>query len=489
MKYFQIVKFTSILFFLSVIVACSSSGGDDQSTGSGKVSLLITDGPTTDFDQINITLESVSFLKDDEPTDDEEQGVEESEAESLDDSDASSEVVLFEETRVINLLALQNYSNLLSTTTLPVGSYSKIRLRVSQVELVKLNSDGTVFSSDIAKLPANGKIDLNPKGSFDVAADSHMMIELDMDAKKSIHIVKTGSGKYIFRPVIFVNILGEDELKLVVLNGRVLASTGADANSGLNPVDSFKLCKVDVIDVNDSCLDILLSADTVVQNTLIEVISAGSLADNNVVTVLGKAGGSTINALHVVIEAEGASQNLALLAGEANSAVNIDSVFEMETDDENSAVLPGTILSAEIATGARVFNAVGGVVGNSAIVNGSDVDVFGLVIPDLTTASAVKAAFVIVDNEQEADDISGTITAINSADFSLTVTVESDIFSGDVCVDIDQADVFLLAATTTGITSNEASISELKTGMLVDIYGEDEGSSCLSAEVVLVTGI
>ena len=146
------------------------------------------------------------------------------------------------------MLALQKFSDLLATATVPVGSYSKIRLHVSQVELVRLNPDGTVLSSDIAKLPANGKIDLNPRRSFDVTDNGHLMIQLDMDANKSIHIIGNGKG-YNFRPVVFVNILGDDDMKLVILDGKVLEKTA----------DGFQLCEVEAIAVNDDCMPVLFT--------------------------------------------------------------------------------------------------------------------------------------------------------------------------------------------------------------------------------------
>ena len=67
MNIFQTIKAISILSLLMALVACGSSSGVDAatSTSSGRVSILLTDGPTDRFDQINITLESISFLSDD----------------------------------------------------------------------------------------------------------------------------------------------------------------------------------------------------------------------------------------------------------------------------------------------------------------------------------------------------------------------------------------------------------------------------------------
>jgi hypothetical protein len=348
MKFLQVIKSLSILFILSVLVSCSSTDGDSFSTSpnaTGRVSLLITDAPLLGFDQVNVTIESVSLI-----------------------GDGEHKVVLLEETQVINLLALQKFSDLLATATVPVGSYSKIRLHVSQVELVRLNPDGTVLSSDIAKLPANGKIDLNPRSSFDVTDNGHLMIQLDMDANKSIHIIGNGKG-YNFRPVVFVNILGDDDMKLVILDGKVLEKTA----------DGFQLCEVEAIAVNDDCMPVLFTENTVVQDDLIDVVTESSVNNDDIVTVLGKVGGVHVNALHIVIASDDKQvQNLALFTGETTTAVDINNVFDMKTDSDNNVVSPLTILSVLIADGARIFDKYGLEVSSDKLIIGSSVDVFGL---------------------------------------------------------------------------------------------------------------
>ena len=235
---------------------------------------------------------------------------------------------------------------------------------------------------------------------------------------------------YNFRPVIFVNILGEEELKLVVLDGKVLART----ESG------FQLCKVEAIEVNDNCLEVFISDDTVVQNDLIEVVAESAVVDDSIVTVLGKASNKNVKALHIIIAADvDDEQNLALFAGKATSGVS-ENTFGMITDDDNEVVTPHTDLVITLAEGAGIFDEYGMPVATEYVVNGSDVDVFGLAIPDLSTVSGVKAAFVIVDNDIESEKTSGLIIAINNIETEITITVVSELFSGDVCVDITAAD-------------------------------------------------
>ena len=163
-----------------------------------------------------------------------------------------------------NLLALRDSAELLfDVAEVPAGCYDKIRLVVTGVELVRYarNDDGTVIYVDedgtvvdgppegmpapakgfpaTAKLASN-KIDLNPQGTFCVEPGETLVLQLDMDAEKSIHVVeKRGGTEYNFRPVVFVTVLdgGGDVLgRLVRLSGRV---------SGVG-TDRFTLCEATV---------------------------------------------------------------------------------------------------------------------------------------------------------------------------------------------------------------------------------------------------
>lgn len=480
MKSSQIIKLIFAAFIFSVLAACSS--GTDTSTttatpGTGRVSLLITDGPTNDFDQINVTVESISFLCEDDDDNDYEDEVNALE----DDGDGCREVILFEETRVINLLALRNYSDLLSTTTVPAYTYSKIRLHVSRVELVRFDINGDVIFSEDAKLSSK-KIDLNPQGSFEVVEGGYLAIELDMDANRAIQVVETGNGKFIFRPVIFVNILGVEDLKLVILQNRKVLSTDT----------GFQLCEVDDVEVNDECLALLTSANTVVQDDQIDVvIPPAGFEDNDIVTVLGKLGYGSIDALHIVIAADATEpQKLALFAGKATSPVAVDDSFGMETDDDaNNVVAPGTMLTATLAASARVFDKFGTVVSSDNIKDGSDVDVFGLANPDLIAPETVKAAFVIFDNDDLEINFSGVIVEI----IDTVITVEVDNGSSATttfnCADINEARILLLESAGSSSSSEDIAIDRLLVGMSVDVYGDDEYLGCLTSDTVLVTAL
>ncbi len=212
----------------ALLSSCSSGGGGSSSQAgisvkgsqsSGSVALLLTDAPTNEFDQIKIKVTSAELLGE----------------------DSRIEIFNDPEGTVIDLLSLRSESTLLSISeNVPVGEYHKIRLSVTEVLLCELDEDGNVAREEVAKLPANGKIDLNPRGSFRVEQGETLVIQLDLDANNSIHVVGAGNGnngrrRYIFRPQVYVSIIAERlEGKLVRLTGKI---EELDLAAG-----TFKLC-------------------------------------------------------------------------------------------------------------------------------------------------------------------------------------------------------------------------------------------------------
>jgi hypothetical protein len=106
----------------------------------------------------------------------------------------------------IDLLEYRDQDFLLSLNTrVPAGTYSKVRLQVSNIELLP-KADSTIGSNIEVKLPS-GKIDLNPRGAFTVVPGGSLSVRIDMDANKAIHVHPSRVGWYIFRPVVFVDIV------------------------------------------------------------------------------------------------------------------------------------------------------------------------------------------------------------------------------------------------------------------------------------------
>lgn len=256
------------LLALVILWACSGGSSEDgaQAEGAfGRVGVLITDAPSHEYEHIWVTITEVSLLsadcgghhacegekRDQIVCDDEERrecGAQCHEDESSgrecedqgcgapggdegdchpdgsgDDEDGCDPdgnyggdpcgrekvVTLFssEEGYTLDLLQYRDDDFLLLLNEeVPAGRYCKIRMRISEVRA----EGGPCEYLDI-KLPG-GKIDLNPRGPFELGENELIYLRLDIDVDKSIHLHATGTDKCIFRPVVFVDILGGEEL-------------------------------------------------------------------------------------------------------------------------------------------------------------------------------------------------------------------------------------------------------------------------------------
>ena len=184
------VRFLTILLVAvtTVLAGCSGGGGGGESAPAsvqtGTVAVFVKDGPTDEFEHIWVTITQVELL----PV-------------------SGSPVVIYENPSgcTIDILDHRDEDFLLKIhRSVPAGQYSKIRLRVTNIELVPTATSS--IGSDIeVKLPS-GKIDLNPRGAFTVTPGGTLSVRLDMDANKAIHVHPSKPGWYIFRPVVFVDI-------------------------------------------------------------------------------------------------------------------------------------------------------------------------------------------------------------------------------------------------------------------------------------------
>ena len=186
----------------------SGSGGDssDETGGKGTVGILLTDKPADPalFDSINASIQKVELIG----------------------SGDNGRVVLYSgPVRTFDLLRLRNESIPLTFKDgVPAGKYCKIRLTLSDLELVL--SDDTPANPDDnetyhPKLPGNGKLDLLARDCFTVIADKVLALQVDLDAGNSFHIVGNSKG-FNFRPVVFVDVITREfNGKLVRLSGEV----------------------------------------------------------------------------------------------------------------------------------------------------------------------------------------------------------------------------------------------------------------------------
>jgi hypothetical protein len=189
------------------------------------VTVIFTDGPTDKYQRVLISMVGMTLIG------------------------PGGHVSLYDGPEVtFDLLEMSEWADLGFNTKVLAGKYNKIRIYLSKVELVDLVNNESVM---LDKLPANGKIDLNPRGPFDVSPDHTTVIKLDMDAKRSFQVVETGNGKLQFRPIIFVDIYQGDIFlpdRLVRVFGTVEQGSIEGASTTTDPTDdSFRLCNLQFI--------------------------------------------------------------------------------------------------------------------------------------------------------------------------------------------------------------------------------------------------
>jgi uncharacterized protein DUF4382 len=177
-------------FLVVLLFGCSSGSMSGQvNNGHGTVSVFLTDAPIdlANVKSVMVTLTSVVLY----PADDGEPDLVNDPA----GDDAATPVVIVSHPETFDLLTLTDGAKtLLGTDEVPAGSYSRIRLQVSDANLVYL--DDTTAPLKIE----SGKVDVPIR--FKVVRDETTNVVLDFDAAASVQVNETGSDQLILRPVV-----------------------------------------------------------------------------------------------------------------------------------------------------------------------------------------------------------------------------------------------------------------------------------------------
>jgi len=479
----QSIKRILSIFFLGLVFAvaasCGSGGGSaNTSAKTGTVALLLTDAPSDIFEEINITVSKAELLSDD------------------------GRVTIFDGSldgdRTFNLLDLTDARVFAIREGIPAGTYSKIRLTVTKIELVDYNDSDIPadYSYFYPKLPANGKLDLNPRADFDVVAGGTLTIQIDMDANKSIHTVKLGNKDlYNFRPVVFITIVTDNfSDRYVKLFGDI---TNIDTTD-----DSFKLCNTNIpVQVDDDSLDdssngcVRVETDDTTSIFDIDGMPAvfGDLVEGEPATVFGLLMKASSSATGVEQETE-VEDDLALddlvlsaklielgplnafqkLSGTATSAVDENNLFTMDVDAGQGLTTPLT-LNVQIQDGTILINRNGELVTSSDITIGKLVAVRGVLD---TGTDTLYASLIIIDTDSSTQ-LAGTVGL--NPDGSCGFTLITD--GGDRSIATDSS---TSAYLVTDSTSSPIAVGDLAEGQPADVYGEENaGTGCFDANIII----
>jgi len=401
------------------------------------VGILFTDAPTDEYSEINLNVTEAILIGGDD-----------------------SQQLVFQGSEPIDLLDLTNFSEPVVFGEVQAGTYTKLRLYIDDLELVPLDGGDPIYPA----LPANGKIDLLDAGGFEVLPGRTMIVEIDMDANKSIKITNAGnSGNVKFRPVVKVKIVdGGLPHKLARLEGTV--SGDPDDAAG-----SFTLCD---IDSPDHCVAVATSSTTGIFDDVGLDTPFSTLNDGNMVVVIGRyATDPDIVMNAIVVEIGGNAEQV-----KGNVVSNpADSRFLVITDDNGDLLI-------ELQEGTKYFDA-NGEISADAIVLGVDVEVEGVKPPkaDPADPDLMRAALVFLEADED-EQISGTIIEpLVEADRSFGLTTAG----GDTCARVnDDADILLVDEVNSEVTMG--TFADLAPGQSVDLFGATAVDTCFDANEVIV---
>jgi len=467
------------------LAACGGGGdGDSSDTSSptepttGKVAIVLTDGATDEFCQILATVESIDLLG---------------------ESDSRTNVFTGPET--VDILAMRNYTDFFAINPeVPIGAYEKVRMTLSDLALVQCDDQGVPESEadwEHPNLPGNGKLDLNPRGTFEVIGGETMVIELDMDMEKSLHVHQTGNGTWQFRPVIFVTIRPDDS-KLVRVFGEA-------RNIGSS---TFELCPLEPVSSMDSgsstpsteCLDVFTDAETGIFDETGTRVDLSSVMSGDLLTAIGflsvydDADGDTrmddVRLDAAVVEL-GDQATFERIVGTVVSAPGNNDLFVFDPtplDDATNAI------DVRLQSGTRIF-ALGSneELTSAALQPGTTGEVDGvftsppdgeplkssLIVLDTDTTPAVSLLSAVIQNPIPSDD-----------DPTTPETRRFDVTTVDAltkCVKTDGDTRYLMITETVDTSeTTEITFNDLVAGDTVDVFGADDTTepACALADTV-----
>jgi len=411
---------------------------------SGKIGILITDMPTQEFSAIKLDVMEARLIGGDD-----------------------SQVTLFTEPRQIDLLDLTNYSEPVYFETVAAGTYSKLRLILDNLELVSMDGTESWFPS----LPGNGKLDLLDQDGFAILPGRTVIIEIDIDANKSIKVTSAGnSGKYQFRPVVKVDIIDGG------LPDRLARVEGFVAEIPEEPAGRFVLCHA--INV-DNCIPVNTGEGT----SFFDMEGAGTdfsaLMVNDPVVVIGRysyddGGEGDIELDALIVEIGG---NAVQTKGNVVSEP-AEGSFLLQKYDDTSVVV-------ELQDGTKYFD-MNGELGPESITLGTDIEVEGVIAPKEAEEDpdVLRAALVFVMADPQ-DLAIGTI--LDEPDAATRSFMLAQTEGGDICVNVaEDADILLVDVTASTVTT--ATFAELAMDQVVDLFGAapDGAEGCFQAAEVIV---
>ncbi|MBL8200554.1 MAG: DUF4382 domain-containing protein [Chromatiales bacterium] len=472
-----LVRHALLTLALAALAACGGGGGGSSGGAApttATVGIALTDAPTAGYDRALATITSIDLLGD------------------------NGKVNVFSGSETVDLLKLADYSELFAVQdNVPSGTYNKIRLQLSNLELVQLNGAGDADDvSTFPKLAGNGKIDLNPQGSFYVAPGATLVITIDFDVGKSLKITTTGNGKVIVRPVVFVDITsGLPSPGLTRIHG-VVADIRDDG--------SFRLCQTRLASSRDDyravsrfagddghCVRVRSDSSTGIFGDDGLPQEFFDLEEGEEVTAIGRLQPVPRNddrryeyfVLTAYVIEEGLPGTFERLRGIVDAPVDPGTDrFRLDVAPGQGIVSDGPLL-AQLYPKSRIFSPKGVELGRIDIDAGASALVDSVLAIASGGPAILRTSLVILDVDGAAEEqvLTGQLVSVNKTTGQLIVAGPL----GDRCVDARAADVFLIDSAGGSLNSQRGTLADLAPGQDVNVFGRAGTGGCLVAETIL----
>jgi hypothetical protein len=484
-----VIRHALLALAFATLAACGGGGGAGSAAPqTATVGIALTDDPTTDVDQALATITSIDLLGDD------------------------GQVNIFTGSETVDLLKLADYSELFAVRSdVPAGTYNKIRLKLSGLELIRLDDNGDVAETILPKLVANGKIDLNPQGPFFVAPGATLVITIDFDVGKSLKITETGNGKLIVRPVVFVDIATDLPSPGLTRIHGVVSDIGDDG--------SFRLCQNRLASSGDDdpadsrfegdddhCVRVRSDAGTGIFGEDGLPQEFFDLEEGEEVTAIGRLqpvprdddedddedNGDDEDfdddryeyfVLNAFVIEEGPLGTFGRLRGLVSLPVDPGTDrFELDVAP-GQGVISDVPLAAQLYPKSRIFTPDGVELGRLDIAAGNSALVDAVLAISGSEPDVLRTSLVVLDVDGGSPEqvLTGQVVSVNVGTGQLIVAGPL----GDRCVDAGSADVFLIDEDEGSLESERGTLADLSPGQDVNVFGLEGPGGCLVADTIL----
>jgi hypothetical protein len=169
----------------------------------------------------------------------------------------------------------------------------------------------------------------------------------------------------------------------------------------------------------------------------------------------------------------------------ARSEVNADDQFDFGLD-AGQGFAADTVVTTQLFESTPIVTRRGGYLDRTVIQDGTDMTVDGVLSLSNEDPDLLRAALLIVDLDEEAEDLlRGVVADVDPDAGTLLLTVDGV----ERCVDAGEADIFVVESDEDQFISERAELADLIPGQRADVFGQDRFDGCFDAETIIADAV